>query len=83
LSTLRTAKYSLDELAEKGEDIYERISGEVEEKYRGLFIAIEADSGDYSIAQSPLEAIDKARKKHPESVFYVKRIGYRVARILY
>ncbi len=83
MSTLRTAKYSLDELAEKGEDIYERISGEVEEKYRGLFIAIEADSGDYSIAQSPLEAIDKARKKHPESVFYVKRIGYRVARILY
>jgi len=83
LSTLRTAKYSLDELAEKGEDIYERISGEVEEKYRGMFIAIEADSGDYSIAQSPLEAIDKARKKHPESVFYVKRIGYRVARILY
>lgn len=83
MSTLRTAKYSLDELAEKGEDIYERISGEVEEKYRGMFIAIEADSGDYSIAQSPLEAIDKARKKHPESVFYVKRIGYRVARILY
>ncbi len=83
MDTLRTTKYSLDELAAKGEDIYIKIRNEVEEKYRGLFIAIEADSGDYTIAQSPLEAVDKAREKHPESVFYVKRIGYRVARILY
>ncbi|MDI6904394.1 MAG: hypothetical protein QMD13_02725 [Candidatus Bathyarchaeia archaeon] len=83
MDTLRISKYSPDELAAKGEDIYNKIRNEVEEKYRGLFIAIEADSGDYTIAQSPLEAVDKAREKHPESVFYVKRIGYRVTRILY
>jgi len=83
VDTLRVAKYSLDELAERGEGIYERIRSDVEAKYRGMFIAIDADSGDYSIAQSPLEAVDKAREKHPESVFYVKRIGYRVARLLY
>jgi len=83
MDTLRITKYGLDELAEKGEGIYERIRGEVEEKYRGMFIAIDADSGDYTIAQTPLEAVDKAREKHPESVFYVKRIGYRVARLLY
>jgi len=83
MDTLRIAKYGLEELAERGEGIYERIRNDVEEKYRGMFIAIDADSGDYSIAQSPLEAVDKAREKHPESVFYVKRIGYRVARLLY
>lgn len=83
MDPLRIAKYSPDELTEKGEDVYDRIRNKVEEKYRGLFIAIEADSGDYAIAESSLEAVDRAREKHPESVFYVKRIGYRVARILY
>jgi len=83
MDPLRIAKYSLDELTEKGEAIYDKIRNEVEKKFQGLFIAIEADSGDYAIAESPLEAVDKAREKHPESIFYVKRIGYRVARILY
>lgn len=83
MDTLRISKYSPDELAAKGEKVYDKIRNELEEKYRGLFIAIDADSGDYTIAQSPLEAVDKAREKHPENVFYVKRIGYRVARILY
>jgi len=83
MDTVRITKYSPDELAAKGEDIYNKIRNKMEEKYRGLFIAIEADSGDYTIAQSPMEAVDKAREKHPESIFYVKRIGYRVARILY
>jgi len=83
MDALRIVKYGLDELAEKGEGVYERIRKDVEEKYRGMFIAIDADTGDYSIAQSALEAVGKAREKHPESVFYVKRIGYRVARLLY
>lgn len=69
----------LDEegLVAKGEEIYLRIRDRVEEKFKGKVMAIEVGSGDYFIGSTVMEAVEKARAKHVDKVFYIKRIGYK------
>ena len=74
---------SPEELAKLGEEIYERIREEVEEKHKGEVILIEVESGDYFIAPTLAEAYEKASKAHPGKLFYGKRIGRKAyAKIL-
>lgn len=70
-------KVDKEGLAAKGEKIYSIIRKEVEERFRGKVIAIEVGSGDYFIGSTAVEAIEKARAKHPDNIFYLKRIGYK------
>jgi len=39
----------------------------------------EVESGDYALGKSTLDALDKAEARHPDSVFYIMRVGYRTA----
>lgn len=48
-----------------------------EAKRKGLVAAIEPDSGDYFLGKNTIEAVRKARRKYPDTVFYCIRIGYR------
>lgn len=66
-----------DSMVDKGEEIYSMIRGKVEEEFRGKIMAIEVASGDYFIGSTVIEAVEKARAKHPENIFYLKRIGYK------
>lgn len=66
-------------IGEKGREHFKKISEELERAYRGKFVAIEVDSGDYFIGDTVMDADEKAKKKHPEKVFYLGRIGYRTA----
>lgn len=43
------------------------------------FMAIDAESGDYFLGDTMIEADTQARAKYPGKVFYVGRIGYRAA----
>jgi len=80
---LGTIEMSPEELAKLGEEIYERIREEVEEKHKGEVILIEVESGDYFIAPTLAEAYEKASKAHPGKLFYGKRIGRKAyAKIL-
>lgn len=72
-------KYSTKELVRLGEKRYEEIRDQVEKKYKNKFIVIEVDSGDYFIDKDSVKATLKARKKHPEAIFYLARIGYPAA----
>lgn len=45
----------------------------------GKFVAIEPESGDYFIGADPLEAYEKAKKKHPAKEFFYKRVGSKAA----
>jgi hypothetical protein len=70
------AKYSTHELCVLGEKRYSQIKDKVEPGMKGKFMSIEVDSGDYFIADDPIEASKKAKEKHLDSVFYLVRIGY-------
>jgi len=73
--------YNIDtrRIGEKGHEIFKKISEELERDYHGKFVAIEVDSGDYFIGDTSIEADKKAKKKYPDKVFYLGRIGYRAA----
>ena len=66
-------------IGEKGRELFKKISEELKTDYRGKFVAIEVDSGDYFIGDTSVEAGKKARGKYPGNVFYLGRIGYRAA----
>jgi hypothetical protein len=63
-------------LSSKGKAIYNGIVAKLESEHKGDIVAIEVDSGDYFLGRTVVEAGDKARKKHPDKVFYFARIGF-------
>lgn len=66
--------------ARKAEAIYDRrYRADFEPKYHGLIVAIEVKSGDAFIGKTEMDAIGKARKKHPDRLFFFLRVGYKAA----
>lgn len=74
-------EYEVDirKIGEKGRELFKKISEELERDYRGKFVAIEVDSGDYFVGDTSIEADEKAKEKYPDKVFYLGRIGFRAA----
>ena len=56
--------------------VFERINKELLPKYKGKIVAIDADSGNYFIGDSELEAYNIAIKKYPNKQFVFKRVGF-------
>jgi hypothetical protein len=68
------------EFCDRGEDYYRtNLMALVESEYRGKFLALDADSGDYQIEEQELRAIEKLLARHPGTKAYVLRIGYPAA----
>jgi hypothetical protein len=71
-----TAKYTLDQLRELGEDILHRV---VEPNARpeedGLFVAINVDTGEYVIDPTLDAAIDRQLACDPDAYLWLARIG--------
>ena len=58
------------------ENVVKRIN-RTEARHKGKIVAIEPESGDYFIGVTTMEALRKARNRHPGKAFVFKRIGYR------
>lgn len=43
---------------------------------KGWIAAVESESGEYVLARTLLAAVQSARKRFPDKVFYFIRIGY-------
>jgi hypothetical protein len=68
--------YSAEEIARRGEEIYERdIRSKVEAEHGGQFLVIDIESGDYEIDRKALEAEHRLKARHPEGERYLLRIG--------
>jgi hypothetical protein len=66
-----------EEIVRRGTQIYEeRLRPSLEPHRNGEFIAIAVEDGDYEVASTSLEAGISLRKRHPDAVFYIARIGY-------
>ncbi|MCS7264058.1 MAG: hypothetical protein NZ805_04415 [Armatimonadetes bacterium] len=68
-----------NEFAEKGRAVYERVKDQLMPQYKGWFIAIDPETGDYALGKDPTEANHALRQRHPGKVFYLMRVGYRAA----
>ena len=61
---------------QRGREVYEaQIRGAVEDDNRYKFIAIDGATGDYEIGDWHSDAIKALRTRHPDGVFFVRRVG--------
>ncbi len=56
--------------------LFQKINKELSPRYKGKIVAIDAESGNYFIGDSELEAYRKAIQKCPDKQFVFKRIGF-------
>jgi len=72
-------KTDIQKIAENGAKIYEQIKVNYDPKERGKFLAIDIDSKRAYLGNTSAEALESAKQKHPNKVFYVVKIGFDVA----
>jgi hypothetical protein len=74
-------KYSMEELARRGDAAYERVVVPIlQPSQHGQFVAIDADTSEYEIAATELEASDRLRARLPNAQIWLKRVGSRSVR---
>ncbi len=76
--TSRQPRYSAEETAQRGDEIYERdIRARVESTHRGKVVAIDIDSGAYVIDDNALVASERLLAQKPDAEIWCVRIGHR------
>jgi hypothetical protein len=73
-------KYSKEQVAARGEDIYDReIRLNVEADNRGKYLVLDIESGEYEVDRDDLTATKRLLAKRPNAILYGLRIGYPAA----
>lgn len=66
-----------DEIAQRGEEIYERsLRDRIEKGNEGKILIIDVSTGEYEIDSDEIAASRRAMAKHPGHPLYMMRIGY-------
>lgn len=74
----RQSRYSNEEFARRGEEIYERdILPKLGPEDQGKVVVIEVETGDYEIDKGEIAADDRLRIRHPDALFWFRRVGSR------
>lgn len=72
----------VQKIAKEGGRLYGRIKSQYEPKHTGKFMAIDIESRDVFLGKTNSEAVEKAKAKYPDNVFYVVKIGYSATETL-
>jgi hypothetical protein len=76
--TLRQPRYSKEEFARRGKEIYEaQVRSQVEEGNHGKVVAIDIETGAFEVADDSLTAAKQLLKRYPDAQIFGIRIGYR------
>ena len=76
--TVRQPRYSKEEFARRGNEIYEsQVRQQVEESNHGRLVAIDIETGAFEVADTPIEAVDRLYERYPDAQPWVIRIGHR------
>ncbi len=72
-----TVRYSAQETARRGDEIYERaIRSHVETAHYGKVVAIDIDTESYIIADNALAASERLLKQYPKAEIWCVRVGH-------
>lgn len=63
------------EIAERGEQIYQKLREELEEEHWGLYIVIDVKSGCFEIARSEIQATLRMLSRCGNGIMYARQIG--------
>jgi hypothetical protein len=76
--TIRQPRYSKEEFARRGNEIYERqVRQQVETGNRGKIVAIDIETGGFELAENTVTAVERLYQRYPDAQPWVIRIGYR------
>ncbi len=79
--TVRQPRYSKEEFARAGDQIYEsQVRPQVEEGNHGKIVAIDIETGDFEVDASEIEACDRLEARYPDAQIWIIRIGSRHVR---
>jgi hypothetical protein len=71
-------RYSKEEFARRGTEIYEQqIRPQVEKNNTGKVVAIDIETGAFEIADDTITASDRLLAHHPDAQIWFIRIGHR------
>lgn len=75
--TVRGPRYSKEEFARRGNEIYDReIKPELEATHKGKFVAIDVETGAFEIDTDLLVATDRLLERVREGRFWLRQVGY-------
>lgn len=73
---MRRPRYSKEEFARRGGDLYEgHVRAQVEEGNEGKVVAIDIETGDFEVAQGALVASERLLARCPDAQIWFVRIG--------
>ena len=76
--TIRQRRYSKEELAQRGQELYEsQIQQQVESGNDGKIVAIDIETGAFEVADNVLPATNRLFDRFPDAQPWVIRIGHR------
>jgi hypothetical protein len=77
-SAHRKPRYSKEEFARRGEEIYQsQIRSQVEEGNDGKIVAIDIETAAFEVADNTIDATDRLYDRYPDAQPWVIRIGHR------
>jgi hypothetical protein len=75
--TTRQPRYSKEEHARRGSEVYERqVRPQVEAGNHGRIVAIDVDTGEYELDKDPLVACERLLARLPDAQIWCVRIGH-------
>jgi hypothetical protein len=76
--TIGELKYSKEEFARRGNEIYEtQVRPQVEEGNRGKIVAIDIETGAFELAKDTMTASDRLLERYPDAQIWRVRIGHK------
>ena len=76
--TVRHPRYSKEEFARRGNELYEsQVRPQVEEGNYGKIVAIDIETGAFEVAETPMLAVDQLYEHKPNAQPWVIRIGHK------
>jgi hypothetical protein len=76
--TVRQPRYSKEEFARRGHEIYEsQVRSEVEAVHHGRIVAIDIESGAFEVSDDSLTAAKQLLARCPDAQIFGIRIGHR------
>ena len=77
--TLTGPTMPIKEVVRLGREIYKRdILPQVRDDHFGEYVAVDAETGEWEIADSTMEAVDRLRERCPDAINVLcERVGYR------
>ncbi|MBA3471684.1 MAG: hypothetical protein H0T57_00400 [Rubrobacter sp.] len=76
-----TPRYSKEEFARRGDEIYERaVRPHVREDDLGKFVLIDIETDDFEMDADEIAASDRLLARNPDAQVWLTRVGSRYAR---